>query len=119
MPDAVSYTKGCYVGQEIVARLHARGHTNRELRHVLLAANAPVPPPGTTLNGPEDGPEPGREIGRVTSAIHSPQWGGRALALAYIRKEYLAEGTPVAVQITQPGGLVFAHAGEVRSLPGG
>ena len=119
MADAVSYTKGCYVGQEIVARLHARGHTNRALRHVLLAANAPVPPPGTTLNGTEDGPEPGREIGWITSAVHSPHFGGRALALAYVRKEYLAEGTPVAVQITQPGGLVFAHAGEVRSLPGG
>ncbi len=119
MPDAVSYTKGCYVGQEIVARLHARGHTNRALRHVLLAADAPAPPPGTTLNGPEDGPEPGREIGRVTSAVHSPRLGGWALALAYVRKEHLAEGTLVAVQITQPGGLVFSFAGEVRPLPGG
>lgn len=119
MADAISYTKGCYVGQEIVARLYARGHTNRALRHVLLAQDAPVPPPGTTLNGPEDGPEPGREIGRVTSAVHSPQRGGRALALAYVRKEHLAEGTSVAVQMTQPGGLVFSYAGEVRPLPGG
>ncbi len=113
MGDAVSYTKGCYVGQEIVARLHARGHTNRALRQILLAEDAPVPPAGATVHVPEDGPEPGREIGRITSAVASPKHGGRSLALAYVRKEYLAEGTPVSVQIEQPGGLMFAYGGAV------
>ncbi len=118
MDDAVSYTKGCYVGQEIVARLHARGHANRSLRHVLMSQEAPVPPPGATLHVPEDGPEPGREIGRVTSAVSSPMLGGRALALAYVRKEYWEPGTPISVQIDQPGGLAFAFSGEVREQPG-
>jgi len=116
MPDAVSYTKGCYVGQEIVARLHARGHTNRALRQILLAEDAPVPPAGTTVHVPEDGPEPGREIGRITSAVASPKHSGQSLALAYVRKEYFADGTPVSVQIEQPNGLMFAHGGVI--IPG-
>jgi len=114
MDDAVSYTKGCYVGQEIVARLHARGHTNRALRQILLTEDAPVPPTGATVHVPEDGPEPGREIGRITSAVASPRHGGQSLALAYVRKEYFAGGTPVSVQIEQPGGLMFAYGGVVR-----
>ncbi len=56
---------------------------------------------------PEDGPEPRREIGRITSAVESPRHGGQALALAYVRKEYWDAGTPVSVQIEQPGGLMF------------
>jgi len=113
MDDAVSYTKGCYVGQEIVARLHARGHTNRALRQILLADDAPVPPDVATVHVPEDGPEPGREIGRITSAVASPRHGGQSLALAYVRKEYFADGTPVSVQIEQPGGLMFAYGATV------
>ena len=113
MPDAVSYTKGCYVGQEIVARLQARGHTNRALRQVVLAEDAPVPPVGATLHVPEDGPEPGREIGRITSAAASPSRGGQAVALAYVRKEYFAAGTAVTVQIAQPNGLVFSYPAKV------
>lgn len=116
MEDAVSYTKGCYVGQEIVARLHARGHTNRALRHVLMSPEAPVPPLGATLHVSEDGLEPGREIGRITSAVASPRFGGRALALAYVRREYWEPGTPVSVQIEQPGGLTFAFSGEVLAM---
>ncbi len=117
MDDAVSYTKGCYVGQEIVARLHARGHTNRALRQILLAEDAPIPLTGATVHVPEDGPEPGREIGRITSAVASPKQGGQSLALAYVRKEYLADGTPVSIQIEQPGGLMFAYGGVVREKP--
>ncbi len=113
MADAVSYTKGCYVGQEIVARLQARGHTNKALRQILLAEDAPVPPIGATLHVPEDGPEPGREIGAVTSAAASPSRGGQAIALGYVRKEYFAPGTAISVQITQPNGLVFSYPAEV------
>ncbi len=116
MEDAVSYTKGCYVGQEIIARLHARGQANRGLRFVLLADDAPVPPIGATVHVPEDGPEPGREIGRITSAAASPRRGGQALALAFIRKEYFANGTPVTVQIAQPGGLVFSYDAVVQEI---
>ena len=114
MGDAVSYTKGCYVGQEIVARLHARGHTNKALRQILLEEDAPVPPVGTGIHVPEDGPEPGREIGRITSAAASLRYEGRALALGYVRKEYFEAGTRVSVQIEPPNGLMFAYAGVVQ-----
>jgi len=113
MPDAVSYTKGCYVGQEIVARLQARGHTNKALRRILLAEDALVPPVGATVHVPEDGPEPGREIGTITSAAELPALGGRAIALGYVRKEYFEPGTAVSVQIAQPNGLMFAYAAVV------
>lgn len=113
MLDAVSYTKGCYVGQEIVARLHARGHTNKALRRILLTEDAPVPPAGATLHVPEDGAEPGREIGSVTSAAASPSRGGQAVALGYVRKEYFEAGTRISVQIAQPNGLMFSYAAEV------
>ncbi|MDQ2687695.1 MAG: hypothetical protein M3Y28_07505 [Armatimonadota bacterium] len=117
LPDAVSYTKGCYVGQEIVARMRARGHANRALRGVLFGPDAPTPHPGSTLHAPEDGPEPGREIGRITSAVASPLFGGRPLALAYVRKEYFGNNTPLDVQIAQPDGTVFSFAGTVLTRP--
>ena len=117
MEDAVSYTKGCYVGQEIVARLHARGHANRGLRHLLLDEDAPIPPPGATIHVPEAGPEPGREVGRITSAVASPKWGGCSLALGYVRKEYWEGGTLVTIQIAQPGGLVFSYGAVVQEIP--
>jgi folate-binding protein YgfZ len=117
MTDAVSYTKGCYIGQEIVARLHARGHANRALRGFVLGHDAPVPHPGDTLHVPEDGPDAGREVGRITSAVASPKFEGRALCLAYIRKEYFAPGTSLDAQIGQPDGTVFSFAGTVLTRP--
>ncbi len=46
--DAISYTKGCYIGQEVVARVHFRGHVNRHLRG-LRAAGSEAPPTGAQL----------------------------------------------------------------------
>jgi folate-binding protein YgfZ len=70
---AVSFTKGCYVGQETVARLYYRGKPNRHLRglrcEALVHADAPV--------GFD-----GREVGRVSSVADSPTFGPIALALA-------------------------------------
>jgi tRNA-modifying protein YgfZ len=73
---AVSFTKGCYVGQETVARLHYRGKPNRHLRGLRLSA--PVPS-GTPLLLGE------REVGRVGSSVVSPRHG--AIALALVRRE--------------------------------
>jgi folate-binding protein YgfZ len=117
MPDAVSYTKGCYVGQEIVARLHARGHANRALRGFVLGHDAPLPHPSDTLHVPEDGPDAGREVGRITSAVASPKIAGRALCLAYIRKEFFDAGTLLDVQIRQPEGSIFSFGGQVLTRP--
>ena len=71
----VSFTKGCYPGQEPVARLHYRGHANRTLRVLRLPA---VPAYDAELV------HDGKVVGRVTSAV--PADGG-ALALAYVRRE--------------------------------
>jgi folate-binding protein YgfZ len=73
---AVSFTKGCYVGQETVARLYYRGKPNRHLRGLRLAE--PVPAGAEVSFG-------GRPVGRVTSVSHSPALG--PIALAFIRRE--------------------------------
>jgi folate-binding protein YgfZ len=74
---AVSLTKGCYPGQEPVARLHYRGHANRGLR-VLVLGGDELPEPDAELRY-ED-----KAVGRVTSAVRT---NGEILALAYVRVE--------------------------------
>jgi folate-binding protein YgfZ len=73
---AVSFTKGCYVGQETVARLHYRGKPNRTLRGLALSSPAS---PGDELTRGE------RVVGRVASAAVSPRFG--PIALALVRRE--------------------------------
>lgn len=75
---AVSFTKGCYPGQEPVARLHYRGHANRSLR-VLRIDGAEPPEYDAPLH------LDGKDVGRVTSAVADP--AGGVLALAYVRRE--------------------------------
>jgi folate-binding protein YgfZ len=78
---AVSYGKGCYIGQEIINRIHSVGHVTRELRGLRLADDLKtLPARGDKLffNG--------RETGHVTSAVKSPLLGGN-IALGYVRRE--------------------------------
>ena len=93
---AVSFTKGCYVGQETVARLHYKGKPNRHLRG--LRFSAPVPT-GTPLVLGE------REVGRVGSSVVSPRFG--PIGLALVRREAavgdeLVAGSAVAVVAELP-----------------
>lgn len=78
---AVSFTKGCYPGQEPIARLHYRGRANRGLR-VLELQGATVPPYDAELE------LDGKVVGRVTSAVPTP---AGVLALAYVRREVDAD----------------------------
>jgi folate-binding protein YgfZ len=73
---AVSFTKGCYVGQETVARLHYRGKPNRHLRGLRLSA--PYSPGTELLLGD-------RTVGRLTSVVESPRFG--PIGLALVRRE--------------------------------
>jgi folate-binding protein YgfZ len=73
---AVSFTKGCYVGQETVARLHYRGKPNRHLRGLRLSAPAAT---GAVLRLGD------KEVGRIGSAVVSPALG--PIALALVRRE--------------------------------
>jgi len=88
---AVSFTKGCYVGQETVARLHWKGKPNRHLRELKLSA--PVTSGSVVTVAGEDGAE-AREVGRVGSAVVSPSAG--PIALAILRRE-VAPGDQVLV----------------------
>jgi folate-binding protein YgfZ len=82
---AVSFTKGCYVGQETVARLHYRGKPNRQLRGLRLSTPAEI---GTEISFGD------RVVGRLTSVAESPSLGWIALAL--VRRE-APPGSPVTV----------------------
>jgi folate-binding protein YgfZ len=93
---AVSFTKGCYVGQETVARLHYRGKPNRHLRGLRLSAPVPT---GTPLVLGE------REVGRVGSSVVSPRFG--PIGLALVRREAvvgdeLAAGAATAIVAELP-----------------
>jgi folate-binding protein YgfZ len=78
---AISFTKGCYPGQEPIARLHYRGHANRSLR-VLEIDGDELPAYDAELS------YAGKVVGRVTSAVHDD---GRIAALAYVRREVPAD----------------------------
>jgi folate-binding protein YgfZ len=78
VPLAISFTKGCYPGQEPVARLQHRGHANRGVRGLEFPGQA-APDPGTPV---EAG---GRAVGRVTSVVRSPRFG--AIGLGVLRRE--------------------------------
>ena len=90
LSEAISYTKGCYVGQEVIARIDARGHVNRQLAGLLLG-EAELPEAGAKLFSPD------REVGWVTSAVRSPAMA-QTIALAYVRREFLEPGTPLQVK---------------------
>ena len=86
----ISYTKGCYIGQEIIARIHFRGHVAKKLTGLALSV-----PPATgsgNLVGQELKSQDGKNAGRITSVTFSPKLD-KTIALAYVRYDYLAEGT--------------------------
>ena len=85
----VSDTKGCYVGQEIIARLATYGSTSKRLMRLRLEGEA-IPEPGDRLvRGTDD-------VGWVTSAAHSPRWG-RPIAMGYVKRGADDVGTAVDV----------------------
>jgi folate-binding protein YgfZ len=100
LKDEIAYDKGCYIGQEIIARVTFRGHVNRELRGLLLDGAAPPTPAALTREG-----EP---VGDLRSATFS-RWLGRAIGLAYVKRDALNEGTEL---VLPDGGI-----GRVCPLP--
>lgn len=82
---ALSFTKGCYIGQEIVERIRSRGHVNRLLVGLRIDAAEP-PPAGTKLSAND------AEVGEITSAAFSPALG-KVVALAYVRAQFAAPHT--------------------------
>jgi folate-binding protein YgfZ len=98
---AISYTKGCYIGQETVARVHFRGHVNRFLRKLRFVSR-PAPPKGAELLD-----ESGKVIGDIRSVALSPRYGG--VGLGMVRREVLPgttlqakwDGGECSVQVEQ------------------
>lgn len=101
---AISFKKGCYLGQEVVERATARGHVNRKLSGLILQS-ADLPTKGDTLF------HDSQEVGWLTSVAYSPRLG-RPIALGYIRREHLTPG--VQLRIDRQGTPVIA---EVTTLP--
>ena len=87
--EALSYSKGCYIGQEVIARIDARGHINRQLTGLLLAGET-LPEHGAKIVSPE------REVGWITSTVYSPA-RQQNVALGYIRREVWEPGTRLDV----------------------
>jgi aminomethyltransferase len=81
MERVVSFTKGCYTGQEVVVRIAHRGHVNRHLRGLLLGGAVP-PAHATRLVMAATG----KEVGRITSTTFSPRMD-QTVALGYVRRE--------------------------------
>jgi len=86
----ISYTKGCYLGQETISRLHHLGHVNRYLRGLVLDGDE-VPSRGSAVRAGDD------RVGEITSSARSPHLG-RAIALAYVHRTHAEPGTELVVE---------------------
>ena len=98
----ISYNKGCYIGQEIIARIHFRGHVAKRLSGLIIDSASDKVTPGSELISSD-----GKNAGRITSATFSPKFE-KIIALGFVRYDYLAVGT----ELTANG-----FAGTVRDLP--
>ena len=105
LPEAYSLTKGCYLGQEVVARITYRGHVNRKIVGFRFARRAGARPPGRRSWSR------GRRSGG-SRAPSSRRPSGSALALGFLRREHHEPGTRVEVQ---DGGEPLSA--EVAALP--
>jgi folate-binding protein YgfZ len=86
LESAVSYTKGCYLGQEVIARIHWRGQPAKRLRGLLIEADQ-LPAPGAEIIADD-----GKKVGEITSSARSFALD-RFIALGYVHRYYLAPGT--------------------------
>ena len=89
---AIVYNKGCYIGQEVINRVHSFGHVNKELRGLRLADDLPALPQRGDKIFSDD-----KEVGYVTSAVKSPLVQGN-LALGYVRREVNQIGSELVLQ---------------------
>jgi folate-binding protein YgfZ len=88
---AISMTKGCYVGQEVIIRVLHRGHGRVAKKLVgLTVSGTELPAPGSTVQAE------GRDVGSITSSTWSPALE-KPIALAYVHRDFVAAGTAVAV----------------------
>lgn len=101
---AISFTKGCYVGQEVIIRVLHRGHGRVARKLVALRVEGDVPSRGTKIVAGD------RDAGVVTSAAHSPRFG--SIAMGYVHRDLAAPGTGV-----QLDGSAGRHDATVTGRP--
>jgi folate-binding protein YgfZ len=90
LDHAVSFSKGCYLGQEVVERIRSRGHVNKKLSGLVIDNAAPAHR-GDIISAGE------KAVGSVTSSVLSPRLG-KPIALGYVSKEFWTPGTQVAIR---------------------
>lgn len=103
LEHAISFQKGCYLGQEVVERVSARGHVNRRLCGLLLSDVGPTA--GSRLL------KDGKDVGWLTSVAESPRLG-RTIGLGYVRREHADPDTKLSV-----GDAGQSTSAEVATLP--
>ena len=87
----ISYNKGCYIGQEIIARIHFRGHIAKQLTGLVFEDENVSVKPSDEIKTAD-----GKNAGKITSATYSPKLQ-KTIALGYVRYDYLAEGTELKI----------------------
>jgi len=90
LEDFYSYTKGCYLGQEVIERIRSRGHVNKKLCGLLLEGNTPAGAGDVILAET-------REVGKITSSVVSFALD-RPIALGYVHKDCWTPGTPLCIR---------------------
>ena len=91
LDDAVSYTKGCYLGQEIIIRIKHRGHVAKKLTGFVIDTDHP-PEAGARIKSLDD-----KDVGHITSTTFSPKLA-TTIALGSVRYEHLTSGTKLVIE---------------------
>jgi folate-binding protein YgfZ len=89
LDNSYSYTKGCYLGQEVVERIRSRGHVNRKLCGLLLDGNTPANSGDAIVTA-------GNQVGKITSSVASIALN-RPIALGYIHRDFWLPGTALSI----------------------
>ena len=96
LPDLISYNKGCYIGQEVIARIHFRGRVAKQLTGLIFEDLSEPPALADGLKDAEIKSSEDKNAGKITSIAYSPKLE-KTIALAYIRNAFLEEGTELKV----------------------
>lgn len=107
LANAISYNKGCYIGQEVIARIHFRGKVAKELKGLIFEDLSEPSAVADGLVGQELKSFDDKNAGTITSIIYSPKFE-KTIALGYVRNAFLEEGTTLKVG---------EYAAKVKDLP--